>query len=112
MLNNLGPNLNWTKTKPIQQGNSQCILGTVKDTRKMDEVYYLYYILISHNDIYLFVNQYILDLIKSRIPTKKQMLFLLLSTASPQNNKHNTRSTYTQKGKNIGHTASIFASHA
>ena len=25
----------------IQRGNSQCILGTVKDSRKMDEVYYL-----------------------------------------------------------------------
>ena len=25
----------------IQRGNSQCILDTVKDTRKMDEVYYL-----------------------------------------------------------------------
>ena len=25
----------------IQRGNSQCILSTVKDSRKMDEVYYL-----------------------------------------------------------------------
>ena len=25
----------------IQRGNSQCILGTVKDTRKMDEVFLL-----------------------------------------------------------------------
>ena len=25
----------------IQRGNSQCILGTVKDSRKIDEIYYL-----------------------------------------------------------------------
>ena len=40
----------------IQRGNSQCILNTVKDSRKMDEVYYLQsfiFHLLSDNDIYL-----------------------------------------------------------
>ena len=45
----------------IQRGHSHCILGTIKDSRKMDKVYHLYSIilifhLLSDNDIYLFVN--------------------------------------------------------